>query len=210
MRVSDRGTGLYSAGEPPPSRENPRGERAKAELPLDHRARKKVMGSSSVPGAYCRCCGYILDHLPEPRCPECGREFNREDRSTYLTRPRGVARSARVALIGVWLVLALVVGELAFAKYGGTRSKANMNRATSYVTAVVAFPLGTLWLLSFLSEDLFEYFDEVEVLLVPFIAAWFVGFFLILWRAKRRWFLAIPIAMLVIAFLGDVLLVYYG
>ena len=108
------------------------------------------------------------------------------------------------------MVLALVVGELAFAKYGGTKSKANMNRVTSYVTAVVGFPIGTLWFLSFLSEDLFEYFDEVEVLLVPFIAAWFGGFFLILWRATRRWLLAIALAMLVIAFLGDVHGIYYG
>ena len=168
------------------------------------------ISASSSPSVWCKTCGYVLDHLPEPRCPECGREFNREDSSTYLTKPRPVPRSARLALIGVWLVLALVVGELAFAKYGGTKSKGNLSRATSHVISVVAFPLGTLWLLSFLSEDLFEYFDEVEVLLVPFIAAWFGGFFLILWRAKRRWFLAIPIAMLVIAFLADVLVVYYG
>ena len=113
-------------------------------------------------------------------------------------------------MIGLWLVLALVVGELAFAKYGGTKSKGNLSRATSHVISVVGFPLGTLWLLSLLSEDLFEYFDEVEVLLVPFIAAWFGGFFLILWRAKRRWLLAIAIAMLVIAFLGDVHGIYYG
>ena len=111
-------------------------------------------------------------------------------------------------MIVVWLVLALVVGELAFAKYGGTKSKGNLSRATSYVTAVVGFPLGTLWLLSLLSEDFFV--DFVDVLVVPFIAAWFGGFFLILWRAKRRWLLAIAIAMLVIAFLGDVHGIYYG
>ena len=166
--------------------------------------------SSSNANAWCKTCGHVLDHLPEPRCPECGRKFDLEDGSTYLTSPRRVPRSARVALIGLWLVLALVVGELAFAKYGGTKSKGNLSRATSHVISVVGFPLGTLWLLSLLSEDLFEYFDEVEVLLVPFIAAWFGGFFLILWRAKRRWLLAIAIAMLVIAFLGDVHGIYYG
>ena len=106
------------------------------------------------------------------------------------------------------MVLALVVGELAYAEYGGTKSKGNLSRPTSYFIAVVAFPVGTIWLLSYLSEDLFE--DFGRVLAVGVIPAWFVGFFLILWRAKPRWFLAIAIAMLVIAFLGDVLVVYYG
>ena len=166
------------------------------------------ISASSTPSVWCKACGYVLDHLPEPRCPECGREFNLEDSATYLRSPRRVARSKKVALIGVWLVLALVVGELAYAKYGGTKSKGNLNRPTSYATAIVAFPIGTLWILSYLSEDLFDNF--ADVLVVPFIAAWYGGFFLVLWRAKRRWFLAIPTAMLVIAFLGDVLVVYYG
>ena len=106
------------------------------------------------------------------------------------------------------MVLALVVGELAFAKYGGTKSKGNLSRPLSYATAVVAFPIGTIFPLSYLSDYLLESFGDV--LMVPFIAAWYGGFFLILWRAKRRWLLAITIAMLVIAFLGDVLVVYYG
>jgi hypothetical protein len=29
---------------------------------------------------YCKNCGYILDFLPEPRCPECGLEFDPEKR----------------------------------------------------------------------------------------------------------------------------------
>ncbi len=31
----------------------------------------------------CLTCGYILDHLPEPRSPECGREFDPADAATY-------------------------------------------------------------------------------------------------------------------------------
>jgi hypothetical protein len=37
----------------------------------------------------CRGCGYILEHLPEPRCPECGRAFNSGDARTFV---RGVRR----------------------------------------------------------------------------------------------------------------------
>ena len=36
--------------------------------------------------ARCLRCFYILDGLPEPRCPECGLEFSPEDPSTYMTR----------------------------------------------------------------------------------------------------------------------------
>jgi hypothetical protein len=31
----------------------------------------------------CLTCGYILDHLPAPRCPECGREFDPADAATF-------------------------------------------------------------------------------------------------------------------------------
>lgn len=31
----------------------------------------------------CLRCGYILDHLPAPRCPECGLEFDPDQPATY-------------------------------------------------------------------------------------------------------------------------------
>ena len=31
----------------------------------------------------CQGCGYRLDHLTEPRCPECGRSFDPHDPNTY-------------------------------------------------------------------------------------------------------------------------------
>ena len=34
----------------------------------------------------CLRCKYILDWLPEPRCPECGRLFDPRDPSTFLLR----------------------------------------------------------------------------------------------------------------------------
>jgi hypothetical protein len=37
----------------------------------------------------CLECGYILDHLPEARCPECGSEFDPEDPRTFRVRLRG-------------------------------------------------------------------------------------------------------------------------
>jgi len=36
----------------------------------------------------CLDCGYILDRLPELRCPECGRAFDPGDPTTYVVRPK--------------------------------------------------------------------------------------------------------------------------
>jgi hypothetical protein len=43
------------------------------------------MSSPESISTYKRClgCGYILDGLPENRCPECGREFDPNDGQTY-------------------------------------------------------------------------------------------------------------------------------
>jgi hypothetical protein len=43
---------------------------------------------------YCLGCGYILDHLPEPRCPECGREFDPDKPVSYYTRPANTRAKA--------------------------------------------------------------------------------------------------------------------
>jgi hypothetical protein len=41
-----------------------------------------------APERHKRClgCGYILDGLPENRCPECGRRFDPSDLRTYLLK----------------------------------------------------------------------------------------------------------------------------
>jgi hypothetical protein len=35
----------------------------------------------------CLRCNYVLAGLPEPRCPECGLDFNPSDPTTYTTKP---------------------------------------------------------------------------------------------------------------------------
>ena len=62
----------------------------------------------------CLGCGYILDGLPENRCPECGRPFDPGDPSTYLTsRPSG--RGYLVAAIASLGMLTLPLLALALA-----------------------------------------------------------------------------------------------
>ncbi len=61
---------------------------------------------TSAESKRCLGCGYILEHLPEPRCPECGREFDPDDpRSFFVRRESGrayfVAAVASAAAMGV-------------------------------------------------------------------------------------------------------------
>ncbi len=54
--------------------------------------------SPSSPTMYCLGCLYILDGLPENRCPECGRSFERDDPRTFSTRKR----TKTDALVEAW------------------------------------------------------------------------------------------------------------
>jgi hypothetical protein len=40
-----------------------------------------------MPTMFCRQCNYVLDGLPENRCPECGREFDPAQPATFLPKP---------------------------------------------------------------------------------------------------------------------------
>ena len=59
----------------------------------------------------CQHCDYPLVHLAESRCPECGREFNLRDASTFTDpaklRPKRtvqslIAMTLTVALLAIW------------------------------------------------------------------------------------------------------------
>lgn len=39
--------------------------------------------TTSPPPRRCLRCGYVLEYLPEPRCPECGRTFDPADPRTF-------------------------------------------------------------------------------------------------------------------------------
>jgi hypothetical protein len=46
----------------------------------------------------CLGCGYILEYLPELRCPECGRSFDPADATTYRAKPIAGQRYLILAL----------------------------------------------------------------------------------------------------------------
>jgi hypothetical protein len=48
---------------------------------------------------YCRKCSYIIDGLPENRCPECGQPFDPTDPRTFRFAPRVPKNRALVVLM---------------------------------------------------------------------------------------------------------------
>ncbi len=62
----------------------------------------------------CVRCGYILEHLPADRCPECGQEYDLYDLSTYyggpFPREERFPRSTWIALLVAALMLLLITG----------------------------------------------------------------------------------------------------
>jgi hypothetical protein len=50
----------------------------------------------------CLGCGYILDGLPEHRCPECGRPFDPDDPATYLCDQADGRKYFAAALAGLF------------------------------------------------------------------------------------------------------------
>jgi hypothetical protein len=68
------------------------------------------------PDLYKRCldCGYILDGLPEPRCPECGRAFDPDKPETYVVKPKCGAPYL-IAASGAVFGLVAACGMAAFA-----------------------------------------------------------------------------------------------
>ncbi len=58
-------------------------------------------------------CGYVIDHLPEPRCPECGREFDLNCPETFYLRSPSVRR--KVIRRSACAAVAFLAGAVGFA-----------------------------------------------------------------------------------------------
>jgi hypothetical protein len=60
---------------------------------------------SSAQHKRCLGCGYILDSLPENRCPECGRRFDPRDPRTYYPLGLPGEAFAQAAVVGACLAV---------------------------------------------------------------------------------------------------------
>jgi len=65
-------------------------------------------------GFRCKACGYDLQGQVAPRCPECGREFDSEERAFLETgvRPRQTSGKRRATWIGIVVIGLILVGTL--------------------------------------------------------------------------------------------------
>lgn len=70
-----------------------------------------MAGSHDPPTRHCLTCGYIIDHLSAPRCPECGRVFDPDDSSTFVVdEPEAAPRPGHfAALLAVTALLIVPV-----------------------------------------------------------------------------------------------------
>jgi hypothetical protein len=68
----------------------------------------------------CRTCYYVLENLPEPRCPECGSAFDLNDPATYTLKPPLVRWKWWLPglLLSVGAGLALYLFIIPFAGFG--------------------------------------------------------------------------------------------
>jgi len=63
-----------------------------------------TVSNNATPNKRCLGCGYILDGLPEPRCPECGGAFDPDDPATYLCDQGDGRKYLAAALLGLFAV----------------------------------------------------------------------------------------------------------
>jgi len=81
------------------------------------------MHSMPEPGQrLCIECGYVLDHLTEPRCPECGRAFDFANPSTFrvASSRRPMPRSLAAIAWLHCLTLAVLTIDVVSHEPGGT------------------------------------------------------------------------------------------
>ncbi len=71
---------------------------------------------------FCKVCYYDLRGLSEPRCPECGTQFNPADVTTYLMEVpdlraqslRRIAWMLAIALVAAFLIMVHLVPSFFF------------------------------------------------------------------------------------------------
>jgi hypothetical protein len=99
----------------------------------DHASLDRIARMAPERHKRCLGCGYILDGLPENRCPECGRPFDPNKPTTYVTRIESGRRYLAFALLGITMMaIATTLAQLA---------DRGMFRAIDDWSAVLALPL---------------------------------------------------------------------
>lgn len=100
-------------------------------------------GSNSAPHKKCLGCAYILDHLPENRCPECGRAFDPEDPLTFTSDDPSLALARSGMSLLTWACIGslLLLSPLIWA-IGAYTLGVNLNSGTFADSLALPFMCG--------------------------------------------------------------------
>jgi hypothetical protein len=105
---------------------------------------------------YCLGCGYIIDHLTERRCPECGREFDPADIWTFTTvDPADWQRIRRRGLLGVVLIVASAVPGAGVVMMPGF-----LGKVAAAVPLLVMLGAGSLMLQNAMDKNMLLFYDR--------------------------------------------------
>lgn len=115
---------------------------------------------------HCRHCGYALQGLSQPRCPECGEEFDPEDPASLADSPhfylrrwwRGQMLKASVAL---GLLILIPCAYLAWLSWQANR---DMQIAREIGANSLTHPAGPAWLVNLQSKQLSPLLQRVRYL----------------------------------------------
>ena len=116
--------------------------------------------STPKPTMYCRKCGYVLDHLIEHRCPECGRDFDPARRQSYRNKPlRRWWLKWLLRAVVAFLVLLAISSAWIYRQY--RIEQRTMTRVTELGGRYAARPLGPPWLTKWLAQRNLPALDAV-------------------------------------------------
>ncbi len=100
-------------------------------------------GSNSAAHKKCLGCAYILDHLPENRCPECGRAFDPNDPLTFTSGDPSLALARSGTSLLTWACIGslLLLSPLIWA-IGAYTLGVDLKSATFAETLALPFMCG--------------------------------------------------------------------
>lgn len=132
--------------------------------------------SPAEPFKRCLSCDYILDGLPEPRCPECGRPFDPNDCSTYAMQGHPSVKSSvtsyliAASSLGIFILLPPILVSTTSLQWGDTFTSFILMSLLAHMAELIIFILAVVRALSTYRVRRFS-FTLLLVLVISFLMA---------------------------------------
>lgn len=105
------------------------------------------MRAGTTPTRRCLHCGYVIEHLAESRCPECGRGFDPMDSKTFAIKQRPT-RGWLAATVVMWIWPVLGFALVHFTWFAGWLGLGHPPRPSLDDPSSISFLVDALVLLS--------------------------------------------------------------